>query len=163
MTDEPMSPPAQPLAPRPVRRRASAFRRAQRAAWLRRRAVRFGALGVLALLVLGVLAGGVAAAGLGSLPNADSIVAQPLPSDTMVYDRSGQLLLADLHAPGYQHYQESLTGMGRYLPMATVAIEDANFWNEPGVDPQSVVRAGWTDLRARHIVEGGSTITQQLV
>jgi len=163
MTDEPMSPPAQPLAPRPVRRRASAFRQAQRAAWLRRRAVRLGALGVLVLLVLGVLAGGVAAAGLGSLPNADSIVAQPPPSDTLVYDRTGQVLLADLHPPGYQHYQESLVGMGRYLPQATVAIEDGSFWNEPGVDPFSVARASWTNLRAHRIVEGGSTITQQLV
>jgi membrane peptidoglycan carboxypeptidase len=164
MTDEPMQTPAEPTLPRPVRRRASAFHRAQHAAWLRRRAVRFGALGVVVLLVLGVLATGAAAAGLGSLPNADSMVAQPLPSDTLVYDRTGQVLLADLHQPGYQHYQASLASMGRYLPEATVAIEDANFWNEPGgVDPLSVARAGWTDVKARHVVEGGSTITQQLV
>jgi membrane peptidoglycan carboxypeptidase len=53
--------------------------------------------------------------------------------------------------------------MGRYLPAATVAVEDANFWHEPGVDPLSTGRAAWTDLRAHAPVQGGSTITQQLV
>src|SRR5260370_6482594 len=53
--------------------------------------------------------------------------------------------------------------MGRYLPAATVAIEDQNFWPEPGVGPTSVARAAWTDVRAGAAVQGGSTITQQLV
>jgi membrane peptidoglycan carboxypeptidase len=110
----------------------------------------------------GVSVAGFAVSGLANVPDT-GLVARALPSDTMVYDRTGQVLLADLHPAGYQHYQTTLTGMGRYLPAATVAVEDANFWHEPGVDPISVGRAAWTDLRAGAPVQGGSTITQQLV
>jgi penicillin-binding protein 1A len=49
------------------------------------------------------------------------------------------------------------------LKNATVAIEDRNFYHHGGVDPSSIVRAGWADLKAGAPVQGGSTITQQLV
>src|SRR5499427_10994486 len=101
--------------------------------------------------------------GLDSLSSADRLLAQPPPSDTVLYDRTGQVMIADLHPPGYQSYEVPLSAMGRYLPQATVAVEDANFWNEPGVSPRSIARAAWTDVRAHAVVEGGSTITQQLV
>src|SRR5437016_13730313 len=95
---QPQHRPAPPgIPPRPGRRRASAFRSAQHAAWLRRRVLRVGALVLLGLLVAGSLAGCAVAAGFGNLPNADSRVAQPLPSDTLIYDRTGTVLLADLH------------------------------------------------------------------
>src|SRR5215472_3933776 len=157
-------PPNPPRLARPaVRHRASAFHRAQRSAWTRHRAVRLAAFAVLAAGLVGTSVAGVLAAGYGTLPNADAQVTQPLPSDTLVYDRTGQVLLADLHRPGYQHYQMRLADMGAYLPAATVAVEDANFWNEPGVDPFSIARAAASDLRAHAAVQGGSTITQQLV
>jgi len=153
----------QPEWARPaVRRRASAFRDAQRAASLRRTVLRLAGLATIAFVLAGATAGGFVASGLGSLPS-NSLVARPLPSDTLVYDRTGQVLLADLHPSGYQHYQASLVAMGRYLPAATVAVEDQNFWREPGVDPLSVGRAAWADFRAGAPVQGGSTITQQLV
>src|SRR4051812_22468001 len=47
---------------------------------------------------------------------------------------------------------------------ATVAIEDRRFYEHGGIDPSAIVRAGWEDLTAGgKPVEGGSTITQQLV
>src|SRR3954447_19454222 len=47
---------------------------------------------------------------------------------------------------------------------ATVAIEDRRFYDHGGIDPSAIVRAGWEDLTAGgKPVEGGSTITQQLV
>ena len=50
------------------------------------------------------------------------------------------------------------------LKEATVAIEDRRFYNHGGIDPSAIVRAGWEDLTAGgKPVEGGSTITQQLV
>jgi membrane peptidoglycan carboxypeptidase len=162
MTESRQPAPTAPFRP-PVRRRASAFHAAQHAAWMRRRALQIAAVIAAVTGMLSATAGGFLAAGFGSLPNADARVAQPLPSDTLVYDRTGQVLLADLHPPGYQHYQVSLATMGRYLPEATVAVEDANFWNEPGVDPLSIARAAWNDARAGAVVQGGSTITQQLV
>jgi membrane peptidoglycan carboxypeptidase len=123
-------------------------------------------LGVVTILQAAVLAMGLAgmlAAGVAGQPDAVAIVSQPLPSDTLVYDRTGQVLLGDLHPPGYQHYEQSLSAMGSYLPAATVAIEDARFWNEPGVDVVGIARAGLADAKAGAAVEGGSTIAQQLV
>ncbi|OYW01601.1 MAG: hypothetical protein B7X11_03975, partial [Acidobacteria bacterium 37-65-4] len=45
---------------------------------------------------------------------------------------------------------------------ATIAAEDVRFRRHIGVDPIAIVRAAWRDIRARRIVEGGSTITQQV-
>jgi membrane peptidoglycan carboxypeptidase len=123
----------------------------------------FGVALVAVAMLGSTVAGAVASAGFSDLPSVDALVTQPLPSDTLVYDRTGQVLLADLHPAGYQHYQYALAAMGRYLPEATVAVEDAGFWTEPGVDPLSIGRAAVADLRAHAAVQGGSTITQQLV
>jgi penicillin-binding protein 1A len=50
------------------------------------------------------------------------------------------------------------------LKDATVAIEDRRFYKHGGIDPSAIIRAGWEDLLAGgKPVEGGSTITQQLV
>ena len=55
----------------------------------------------------------------------------------------------------------------RALPLslkeATIAIEDKNFYKHGAVDPEGIVRAAWKDLQAGAIVQGASTITQQLV
>ena len=45
---------------------------------------------------------------------------------------------------------------------AFIATEDQNFWRHPGVDPISIIRAAIVNYRAGKIVQGGSTITQQL-
>src|SRR3954451_14969638 len=49
------------------------------------------------------------------------------------------------------------------LRQATVAIEDKRFYEHGGVDYEGVVRAGWKNLTSGKTVQGGSTITQQLV
>jgi len=49
------------------------------------------------------------------------------------------------------------------LRQATVAIEDQNFYEHGGVDPEAIARAAWEDVKAGAPVQGGSTITQQLV
>jgi penicillin-binding protein 1A len=49
------------------------------------------------------------------------------------------------------------------LPQATVAIEDARFWQHGALDYQGIARALYQDLSQGHIVQGGSTITQELV
>jgi membrane peptidoglycan carboxypeptidase len=151
-----------PIPARPaIRRRASARR--DLAAGRHRVAVQAVAIVLVAFVSVGAVLSGALAAGWMRAPRVDGLLAQPLPSDTLVYDRTGKVLLADLHPAGYQHYEQAASDTGTYLPEATVAIEDANFWNEPGVDPFSILRAGWTDFRAHSIVQGGSTITQQLV
>jgi penicillin-binding protein 1A len=45
---------------------------------------------------------------------------------------------------------------------AFVAIEDHRFYHHGAIDPHGIARAAWHNLRAGHVREGGSTITQQL-
>src|SRR3954452_11173604 len=49
------------------------------------------------------------------------------------------------------------------LRQATVAIEDKRFYEHHGVDYEGVIRAGWKNITSGKTVQGGSTITQQLV
>jgi penicillin-binding protein 1A len=49
-----------------------------------------------------------------------------------------------------------------YVPAAFLAIEDRRFYYHPGFDPIGIARSAVVNLRAGHIVGGGSTITQQL-
>ena len=49
-----------------------------------------------------------------------------------------------------------------YVPQAVIAIEDRRFYSHFGIDPIGLARAFLANYRAGHVVEGGSTITQQL-
>ena len=49
-----------------------------------------------------------------------------------------------------------------YLPQAVVAIEDRRFYSHFGVDPMGLARAAYVNARAGTVVQGGSTLTQQL-
>lgn len=55
-----------------------------------------------------------------------------------------------------------LTRIPRRVIMAFIAAEDANFFNHPGIDLQGVVRALIRNMEAGRIVQGASTITQQV-
>jgi penicillin-binding protein 1A len=57
----------------------------------------------------------------------------------------------------------SLDQMSKYVPEAFIAAEDATFYQHGGVDYEAILRAAIKDLLAGQIVQGGSTITQQLV
>jgi len=56
----------------------------------------------------------------------------------------------------------SLKEMSPYLPKAVIATEDRRFYSHFGVDPIGLARAVFANLAAGRIVQGGSTITQQL-
>jgi penicillin-binding protein 1A len=49
------------------------------------------------------------------------------------------------------------------LKEATIAIEDKNFYKHGAIDPEGIARAAWEDVQAGAVVQGASTITQQLV
>jgi penicillin-binding protein 1A len=56
----------------------------------------------------------------------------------------------------------ALEDMSPYIPEAIVAIEDRRFYSHFGVDPLGLARALVTNLTTGHMVQGGSTLTQQL-
>ncbi len=56
-----------------------------------------------------------------------------------------------------------LSAISPYLVQATVDVEDRSFWTNPGISLEGVARAALVDVASEAWVEGGSTITQQLV
>ena len=80
---------------------------------------------------------------------------------SLVYGTNGSLI-------GVLPAIENRTAVGRraisrWMPKATVAIEDRRFYEHGGIDPVGILRALVADVSAGRIVQGGSTITQELV
>ncbi len=81
--------------------------------------------------------------------------------NTFIYAADGSLLGA---IPAEKNRQPvPFSQISPWMARATVAIEDKRFWSHGGVDPEGVARALWADVRAGRVVQGGSTIAQQLV
>jgi len=57
----------------------------------------------------------------------------------------------------------SLDQMSKYIPEAFISAEDATFYQHGAIDYEAILRAAIKDLLAGQIIQGGSTITQQLV
>jgi penicillin-binding protein 1C len=82
---------------------------------------------------------------------------------TRIYDRTGKVLLYEIFDPqGGNRTVVPLDQIPANLKNATVALEDRNFWTNPGFDWYGILRAAYTTLRGEQ-VQGASTITQQLV
>ena len=87
--------------------------------------------------------------------------APPPLQTTYVYDSRGNLLTT-LHA-SVNRTIVPFDEISKNLRDAVIAAEDQNFYSNPGFDPIGIMRAAWNDLVAHEVVQGGSTITQQLV
>jgi len=83
-------------------------------------------------------------------------------SSTIVVDRSGVPLYEALSAEGTRSVKLTAGNLPPHLVDASVAAEDRRFWSHVGVDPMAVLRAARTNLAERSVVEGGSTISQQV-
>jgi penicillin-binding protein 1C len=79
-----------------------------------------------------------------------------------LYDRYGRPLGESLTAEETSSAWVPLEAMSPDLPAAAVAAEDRRFYSHHGLDFLAIAHAALTDLRARKIVRGASTITQQL-
>jgi penicillin-binding protein 1A len=82
-------------------------------------------------------------------------------SNSFIYAANGSLLGS---IPAEEN-REAIprSEMSPWLAKATVAIEDRRFYHHGGIDPRGIARAFWKDVTAGKVVQGGSTITQQLV
>ncbi|HEY6541650.1 MAG TPA: transglycosylase domain-containing protein, partial [Ktedonobacteraceae bacterium] len=97
------------------------------------------------------------------LPLLDNISSYQSFQTTHIYDRNGKLLY-QLYNPNYgRRTYVNYSDISPFMVQATVAAEDHTFWTNEGVDVQGTLRAALTDLQYHTVVEGGSTITQQLI
>jgi 1A family penicillin-binding protein len=78
-----------------------------------------------------------------------------------IYDRNGVELFN--MGSGATHKTVKLSDVPKPLVEATIATEDANFYNHHGIDLVGIARAAINDLEHKQSLQGGSTITQQLV
>lgn len=93
------------------------------------------------------------------LPSPDKVVRRDGFS-TKIYDRNG-VLLYDIFTDQRRTHVK-LDDVPLYLRQATIAVEDKNFYKHSGFDPTGVLRAVW-NIAIHQKVQGGSTLTQQLV
>ena len=56
----------------------------------------------------------------------------------------------------------SLAMVADSLPVAVLAVEDRRYYNHPGIDPIGIARAIWVNKKRGRLVQGGSTLSQQL-
>jgi 1A family penicillin-binding protein len=118
---------------------------------------------VLLLCLVGVVVTAVLFAYVAKdLPGPEAFAARKVAESTKIYDRTGTVLLYDIHGEEKRTVVAS-SDIPDAIKKATVAVEDDNFYNHIGVEPKAILRAALANIRNRSITQGGSTITQQLV
>src|SRR4051812_8231568 len=131
--------------------------------WRRIRRILFWAIGVPIALVV-VVAGSFVAYVLylsWQTPSIDKLHPRPESQNSVVYAASGERLG---FIPAAQLRQEiSSSSIPDYLKQAIVATEDRRFYEHKGVDYPAILRAAAKDATSKAVVQGGSTITMQLV
>ena len=130
---------------------------------MRRTAILRGLAAVIAIVfVIGLAADAYAQSFFDSLPSIQGLDSAAFAGDTLITDSTGKVVLADVGNQGDHRLAIKLRDVAPVAIQATVAIEDRGFYSNPGFDLAGIVRAAFDNLRAGHIVGGGSTITQQL-
>jgi penicillin-binding protein 1A len=138
-------------------------RKRKRTARIQRRRRAGAAVGTFAIVAAIILVTVGLGAGTALSASCDLNTLRPVEigANSFVYAYDGSLL-GSIPA---ERNREPVTDaqMSKWLPRATVAIEDRRFWQHGGVDYVGIARAAWKDVSAGKVLEGGSTITQQLV
>jgi penicillin-binding protein 1A len=142
------------MTPRRRRRQRSQLRKHR----VRRRLIIAALLLSPLVLVAGTLGGEVA---FGSNCKLSALQPVAVGENSVVYAADGTELGV---IPAERNRTPVFAGqISPWVSRATVAIEDRRFYQHGGIDPVGIARALVADIRARRIVEGGSTITQELV
>jgi penicillin-binding protein 1A len=116
---------------------------------------------ILLLLGLGSFSFGLITAVAGQIPNCDPRSVQH-DVDGHIYANDDHTILATLRGSESRILVDT-NEIAPIMQQAIVAIEDKRFYEHHGVDLRGIARAVWADVTHKSVVEGGSTITQQLV
>lgn len=119
-------------------------------------------LGLLFFIFGTIAIGGIFAYWTKDLPSPSSIQEIKLPESTKIYDRSGKILLYDIHGE-QKRTVVPFDEIPQFMRIATVVAEDSNFFHHFGIDLRGIARAVLTNLKRKTVLQGGSTITQQLI
>ena len=119
---------------------------------------------VLALIIVLIILSGLFLVWASSLktPDLSSFDDRLLGQSAKIYDRTGAVLLYDLS----EKVRRTVTPFDQISPYAknaTIAIEDAEFYQHGGIKVSSILRAIIANLFSLKFSQGGSTITQQVV
>ncbi len=124
-----------------------------------------GAMAGLLFLVVAIAAG--AGAGyaylIRDLPSAEAIVEHPVSLTTKIYDRNGEILNEIFDPQLGKRTTVPLDQIPEHLIHATLATEDASFYQHQGVNFRGMIRAAYSNMFGEGDLQGGSSITQQLV
>lgn len=93
--------------------------------------------------------------------DADKLINYNPPTSSVILDAKGEKIAYIFE--GQHRLYATYDEMPGYLIEALVAIEDTRFFEHNGVNPDAIIRAALRNFKAGHKVEGGSTLTQQLV
>src|SRR4051794_7503583 len=96
------------------------------------------------------------------LPAPDRLRDRAALGSTRILDRRGQLLYELPDPLSGRQRPIALSDIPIALRQATIAVEDAGFYQNSGLELRGMLRAAWLDLYSGALVAGGSTITQQL-
>ena len=97
------------------------------------------------------------------LPSTSNLSTARLPLSTRIYDRTGTILLAEIHQGSERRHIVPLSQVAPAMRQATIAVEDRSFYQHGGLNLLRTGQAGLQDLLHLRFDQGGSTITQQLV
>jgi penicillin-binding protein 1C len=96
------------------------------------------------------------------LPSLDSLSQRLNQPSVRITDRDGRLLYEILPQDGGRNAVLSFDKIPQCMKDSAVAVEDKNFYTNPGVDLGGILRALWINLQGGETLAGGSTITQQV-
>ena len=96
------------------------------------------------------------------IPDFEYLTNRKITESTKIYDRTGEVVLYDVHRD-IKRTVVPLDDISLYARNATIAIEDDEFYSHKGIKPMAILRAVFVNLTKGEYVQGGSTITQQVI
>lgn len=96
------------------------------------------------------------------LPDFNNFENRNIANSTKIYDRTGKVLLYNIH-DNVRRTIVPINEISPYIKNATIAIEDAHFYEHFGFRPTSFVRAVIANIMSGGFSQGGSTINQQVI